>query len=70
VAATMDRRSHSATAYRVLLELPVDSDGAFRTTNRAAARDLARELFRAAADGLLRLWPGPQQNSNRIDRRQ
>jgi cyclopropane-fatty-acyl-phospholipid synthase len=70
VAATMDRRSHSATAYRVLLELPVDSDGAFRTTNRAAARDLARELFRAAADGLLRLWPGPQQSSDRIDRRQ
>jgi hypothetical protein len=37
VAATMGRRSHSATAYRVLLELPADTDGAFYTTRHAAA---------------------------------
>ena len=37
VAATMDRRSHSATAYRVLLELPADTDGAFHTTKGGAA---------------------------------
>jgi cyclopropane-fatty-acyl-phospholipid synthase len=53
VAATMDRRSHSATAYRVLLELPADSDGKFRPTKRTAALDQARRLLRAAREGLL-----------------
>src|ERR1700674_2201137 len=57
VAATMDRRSHSATAYRVVLELPSDSDGAFRTTRRVAAVDRASSLLRAVRDGLLSLWP-------------
>jgi len=57
VAATMDRRSHSATAYRVVLELPSDSDGEFRTTKRVAAADRARSLLRAARDHLLSLWP-------------
>jgi cyclopropane-fatty-acyl-phospholipid synthase len=57
VAATMDRRSHSATAYRVVLELPSDSDGEFRTTKRVAAADRARSLLRAVRDHLLSLWP-------------
>jgi hypothetical protein len=56
VAATMDRRSHSATAYRVVLELPSDSNGEFRTTRRAAAADRARSLMHAVRDHLLSLW--------------
>jgi len=60
VAATMDRRSHSATAYRVVLELPADSDGAFHTTRRAAAVDRAHALLGAVRDGLLSLWPARQ----------
>jgi cyclopropane-fatty-acyl-phospholipid synthase len=57
VAAMMDRRSHSATAYRVLLELPADSDGEYRTTWRVKARDVAEGAARVARDGLLKLWP-------------
>jgi hypothetical protein len=56
VAATMDRCSHSATAYRVLLELPADSDGAFHTTRIMAAVDRARRLLRAVRDGLFGPW--------------
>jgi cyclopropane-fatty-acyl-phospholipid synthase len=48
VAAAMDRRSHSATAYRVVLELPADSDGRWRPTVRARAEDQARALVHAA----------------------
>jgi cyclopropane-fatty-acyl-phospholipid synthase len=57
VAAMMDRRSHTATAYRVLLELPADSDGTFRTTPRVKALDLVRGAASAVRDGVLRLWP-------------
>ena len=53
VAAMMGRRSHSATAYRVLLELPADSDGAFHTTKWVTAADRANGLLRAVRDGLL-----------------
>jgi hypothetical protein len=56
VAATMDRCSHSATAYRVLLELPADSDGAFHTARIMAAVDRARGLLRAVRDGLFGPW--------------
>lgn len=56
VAATMDRCSHSATAYRVLLELPADSDGAFHTTRIMGAVDRARGLLRAVRDGLFGPW--------------
>jgi cyclopropane-fatty-acyl-phospholipid synthase len=56
VAATMDRRSHSATAYRVLLELPADSDGAFHTTRMVAVSDRARGLMRGVRDRLVGLW--------------
>jgi cyclopropane-fatty-acyl-phospholipid synthase len=57
VAMTMDRRSHSATAYRVLLELPADSDGRFHTAGRTAALDRVHGVLRAGRDGLLKLWP-------------
>ncbi|HXW24689.1 MAG TPA: class I SAM-dependent methyltransferase [Xanthobacteraceae bacterium] len=58
VAAMMDRPSHTATAYRVLLELPADSDGAFRTTPQVKALDLVRGAARAVREGVLKLWPG------------
>jgi cyclopropane-fatty-acyl-phospholipid synthase len=49
VAVTMTSRAHSATAYRVLLELPADSDGKFRPDRRTAVADLARRIFAARA---------------------
>jgi cyclopropane-fatty-acyl-phospholipid synthase len=57
VAAMMDRRSHTATAYRVLLELPADTDGAFRTAPWVKARDVVQGAARAVRDGALKLWP-------------
>ena len=57
VAVTMDRRSHSATAYRVVLELPADTDGAFHTTMTVGAIDRARGLLRVVRDSLFGLWP-------------
>jgi cyclopropane-fatty-acyl-phospholipid synthase len=63
VAATMDRRSHTATAYRVLLELPADSDGIFRTSKRTAALDLVRGAAAAIRDNLLQLWPAKAKSS-------
>jgi cyclopropane-fatty-acyl-phospholipid synthase len=56
VAAMMDRPTHSATAYRVLLELPVDSDGVFHTTKQVAVIDYLRRILKTARDGLLSLW--------------
>ncbi len=64
VAATMDRRSHTATAYRVVLELPSDSDGEFRATKRVAAVDRARSILRAVRDRLLSLWPTRDRGSS------
>ena len=64
VAATMDRRSHTATAYRVVLELPSDSDGEFRATKRVAAVDRARSILRAVRDRLLSLWPTTDRGSS------
>ena len=63
VAAMMDRRSHTATAYRVLLELPADSDGIFRTSKRTAALDLVRGATAAIRDSLLQLWPAKAKSS-------
>jgi cyclopropane-fatty-acyl-phospholipid synthase len=57
VAMAMDRRSHSATAYRVLLELPADTDGRFHTATRTAALDRFHGALRLGREGLLRLWP-------------
>jgi len=50
VAAMMNRPSHSATAYRVVLELPSDSSGSFLTSRRTAALDRVRRVVRAARD--------------------
>ena len=58
VSAMLDRPSHTSTAYRVLLELPADTDGAFRTTPRVKALDLVRGAGRAVREGVLKLWPG------------
>jgi cyclopropane-fatty-acyl-phospholipid synthase len=52
VAAMMDRPSHTATAYRVLLEYPVDSDGKFRTSKCTAALDRVRGTVSAIRDRL------------------
>src|SRR3984893_8350974 len=57
VSAMLDRPSHTATAYRVLLELPADTDGAFRTMARVKALDVARGAARAVREGALKLWP-------------
>jgi cyclopropane-fatty-acyl-phospholipid synthase len=57
VSAMLDRRSHRSTAYRVLLELPADTDGAFRTTPWVKALDLVRGTATAVRDGVLKLWP-------------
>src|ERR1043165_422674 len=58
VSAMLDRPSHTSTASRVLLELPADTDGAFRTTSGVKALDLVRGVGSAVREGVLRLWPG------------
>jgi len=57
VSAMLDRRSHTSTAYRVLLELPADTDGAFRATTSVKALDVVRGAGRAVRDGAMKLWP-------------
>jgi cyclopropane-fatty-acyl-phospholipid synthase len=57
VAAMMDRRSHSATAYRVVLELPADSDGAFRISPRQRIADRLRGTAARLRDGAVSLFP-------------
>jgi cyclopropane-fatty-acyl-phospholipid synthase len=57
VSAMLDRRSHTSTAYRVLLELPADTDGVFRTSTRVKALDVARGAGRAMRAGVIKLWP-------------
>jgi cyclopropane-fatty-acyl-phospholipid synthase len=57
VSAMLDRRSHTSTAFRVLLELPADTDGKFRTAWHVKLRDAVEGGARAARDGLLKLWP-------------
>jgi cyclopropane-fatty-acyl-phospholipid synthase len=56
VSAMMDRRSHSATAYRVVLELPADTDGAWRTTPAVRAGDRTRAWLRAVRETALSSW--------------
>src|SRR6202011_3503217 len=58
VQAMLDRPSHTSTAYRVLLELPADTDGAFRTTPHVKALDLVRGAVRAVREGALKVWRG------------
>jgi cyclopropane-fatty-acyl-phospholipid synthase len=68
VAAIMDRRSHSATAYRVVLELPADSDGAWRPTPALRRADRARAVVAAARSAALAAWhrlrPSRQSNGH------
>jgi cyclopropane-fatty-acyl-phospholipid synthase len=56
VASMMDRRSHSATAYRMVLEFPADSDRVWWTTPRTRVMDEARAAFRTARETALGLW--------------
>jgi cyclopropane-fatty-acyl-phospholipid synthase len=56
VAAMMDRRSHSATAYRVVLELPADNDGTWWTPPKVAVTDQTRGLLRVARETALGAW--------------
>jgi len=58
VSAMLDRPSHTSTAYRVLLELPADTDGVFRTSARVKTLDFVRGAGRAVRDGAMKLWPG------------
>src|SRR5262249_49632397 len=57
IAMNMDRASHSATAYRVVLELPADSDGRFRTLPSVRAADAVRGTLAAARERALSLLP-------------
>jgi hypothetical protein len=50
----MDRPSHTATAYWVLLEYPLDSDGKFRPSKGTAALDRVRVGVSAIRDRLVR----------------
>src|SRR5262249_23067994 len=57
VSAMRARRSPTSTAYRVLLELPADTDGVFRTSTRVKALDFARGACRAVREGVMKVWP-------------
>ncbi|HEX2689180.1 MAG TPA: class I SAM-dependent methyltransferase [Kofleriaceae bacterium] len=54
IAMAMDRPSHSATAYRVVLELPQDSDHRFWTQPSVRIADAARGTMAAAREQVLR----------------
>ncbi|HET7503792.1 MAG TPA: class I SAM-dependent methyltransferase [Kofleriaceae bacterium] len=53
IAMIMDRPSHSATAYRVVLELPEDSDQRFWTRPAVRIADAVRGTAAAARGGVL-----------------
>lgn len=55
IAMNMDRPSHSVTAYRVVLELPKDSDGRFWTLPSVRAADSLRKGLAAAREKLFDL---------------
>lgn len=55
IAMNMDRASHSATAYRVVLELPEDSDRRFWTQPSVRVADTVRGAMAAARGPLLRV---------------
>lgn len=57
IAMNMDRPSHSATAYRVVLELPRDSDHRFWTQPSVRIADAVRGAAAAAREGVLRMLP-------------
>lgn len=55
IATSMDRPSHSATAYRVVLELPKDSDHRFWTEPSVRVADAVRGTVAAAREGVLQV---------------
>jgi len=55
IAMNMDRPSHSATAYRVVLELPNDSDLRFWTEPSVRIADAVRGAAAAAREAVLRV---------------
>ena len=55
IAMNMDRPSHSATAYRVVLELPDDSDRRFWTQPSVRMADAVRGAVTAAREDVLRV---------------
>jgi cyclopropane-fatty-acyl-phospholipid synthase len=57
IAMNMDRPSHSATAYRVVLELPQDSDHRFWTQPTVRVADAVRGTVTAARELVLRVIP-------------
>jgi cyclopropane-fatty-acyl-phospholipid synthase len=59
IAVSMDRPSHSATAYRVVLELPEDSDHRFWTRPSIRIADAVRGTAAAARDAVLRVISRP-----------
>jgi cyclopropane-fatty-acyl-phospholipid synthase len=52
-SAMMDFRSHAVTAFRVVLELPVDSDRSFATPLATRARDRVRRAGAAVRDAIV-----------------
>ncbi|HEX4418121.1 MAG TPA: class I SAM-dependent methyltransferase [Kofleriaceae bacterium] len=57
IAMNMDRPSHSATAYRVVLELPQDSDHRFWTQPAVRVADAVSGTVAAARELVLRMIP-------------
>jgi cyclopropane-fatty-acyl-phospholipid synthase len=55
IAMNMDRPSHSATAYRVVLELPQDSDRRFWTQPSVRIADTVRGTMAATREQVLRV---------------
>jgi cyclopropane-fatty-acyl-phospholipid synthase len=53
IAAMMNRPSHSCTAYRVVVELPSDSDLRFRTSRWTTVQDRARTMTARARNLVL-----------------
>ena len=63
VAALMNRGSYSATAYRVVLELPSDSNRAFWPTRSRKLGDPASRLFSRLREAALYAWPGQKNQT-------
>jgi cyclopropane-fatty-acyl-phospholipid synthase len=55
-AAMMDYRSHGLTAFRVVLEMPADSDRSYLTPVRARVTDGVRGAAAAARETVLGAW--------------
>jgi cyclopropane-fatty-acyl-phospholipid synthase len=55
-AAMMDYRSHGITAFRVVLELPADTDHAFLTAPAQRVTDQLRAVARATREAGVSMW--------------